>query len=56
MHTEEKKTLASGVLWGSGGCMSTPAVRIEVTERRANTNVINTSPLTSGTLCASDYV
>lgn len=33
--------------------MSTPAVRIAVTERRANTNVINTSALTPGTLCVS---
>ncbi len=38
---------------GSGDRMSTPAVRIVVTERRANTNVINTSALTPGTLCAS---
>lgn len=35
--------------------MSTPAVRMAVTERRANTNAINTSALTPGTSwpCAS---
>lgn len=43
------------MLWGSGDCMSTPAVRIALTERRANTNVINTSALTLGTLCVSDF-
>lgn len=47
---------ASGVLRGSGDRMSTPAVRIVVTERRANTNVINTSALTPGTLCVSVFV
>lgn len=36
---------------GSGDCVSAPAVRIVVTERRANTNVINTSALTPGTPC-----
>lgn len=47
---------ASGVLRGSGDCMSTPAVRIAVTERRANTNVINMSALTPGTLRVSVFV
>lgn len=50
-HTHMHK--ASGVLRGSGDRMSTPAVGIVVTERRANTNVINTSALTPGTLCVS---
>ena len=50
-HTHMHK--ASGVLRGSGDRMSTPAVGIAVTERRANTNVINTSALTPGTLCVS---
>lgn len=36
--------------------MSTPAVRIAVTQKRANTNVINTSALTPGSFCVSDYV
>lgn len=49
-NTHPCTSKASGVRWGSGGCMSTPAVRIAVTERRANTNVINTSALTPGTL------
>lgn len=50
-HTLE----ASGMLWGSGDCMSTPAVRIAVAERRANTNVINTSAFAWGTLCVSEF-
>lgn len=40
---------------GPGERMSTPAVRIAATERRANTNVINTSALTAGTLCVSEF-
>lgn len=44
-HAQHKCTIACG--WG--GRMSTPAVRIVVTGRRANTNVINTSALTFGT-------
>lgn len=51
-NTNAQKPGGCVCVWGGGGsrgCMSTPAVRIVVTGRRANTNVINTSALTPGT-------
>lgn len=49
----QKHTLTQGLGGAAGDRMSTPAVRIVVTLRRSNTNVINTSALTPGTLCVS---
>lgn len=58
-HTQTQKENTClrprGCCGGLRDCMSTPAVRIVVTERRANTNVINTSALTPGTLCVSEF-
>lgn len=56
IFTEAHTHKASGVPRGSRDRMSTPAVRTVVTGRGANTNVINTSALTPGTLCVSVFV